>query len=309
MCENTYFIYRDDFFAANIVMVSSFGSVAAIGLLSSPMILQSSFSNLMTHTIPTDGVNFLIFLFVLALPGLLAMSWISHIKDIVDWTSTVENLCDGREICNLKLVSDKLGITHKICLKRCRSAMKRGYIPQGHLDETNTILFVSNDAYGDYLKTREYYQYDNNATSELQSFIDQGSSYLEQIKLINVSISDTLVSTKITKIETVINSIIQNAIEDPNAVTHLNKFINYYLPTTLRLLEAYDKLEDQPAQGDVIAKSRNQVENALDSLCSIFQEMLDSSFEGLSFNVAAEIDVLESMIKQGEFAKSPFSQN
>ncbi len=305
MCENTYFIYGDDCFVARLVM----GCSAIIAFMSAPLVLQTFFYNIRTHTMPTDIAPFLFILFILALPVFLAMSWISHIDNIIDWTSTVEDLCDGREICNLKLVSDKLGITHKKCLNRFRSAKRRGYIPQGHLDETNTFLFVSNNAYENYLKTRDYCQYDNNATSELQYFIDQGSRCLEQIKLINASISDTLVSAKITKIEIVINSIIQNAIEDPNAVTHLNKFINYYLPTTLRLLEAYDKLEDQPAQGDVIAKSRNQVESALDSLYSIFQEMLDSSFEGFAFNVAAEIDVLESMIKQGEFAKSPFSQN
>ena len=82
--------------------------------------------------------------------------------------------------------------------------------------------------------------------------------------------------------------------------------MDYYLPTTVRLLSAYDDLEDQPIQGETISQSRLEIERTLDVLISAYEKLLDATFQDLSLDVSADIDVLHAMLAQEGLTPSPF---
>ena len=72
--------------------------------------------------------------------------------------------------------------------------------------------------------------------------------------------------------------------------------MNYYLPTTLKLLKSYDLLEDQSYQSESIVSSRKKIEGVLDTLIQAYEKQLENLFKDDALDIATDIDVLETMM-------------
>ena len=84
------------------------------------------------------------------------------------------------------------------------------------------------------------------------------------------------------------------------------KLMEYYLPTTVKLLEAYQQLGRQPVQGENIKNSKAEIEKALDTLNVAFEKLLDSLFEDVAWDVSSDISVLHTMLAQEGLTKDDF---
>jgi len=76
----------------------------------------------------------------------------------------------------------------------------------------------------------------------------------------------------------------------------VRKFMNYYLPTTLKLLKSYSLMEQQSYQGENIQASRKRIEDVLDTLVRGFEQQQDRLFRTEAIDVEADISVLETMM-------------
>lgn len=65
-----------------------------------------------------------------------------------------------------------------------------------------------------------------------------------------MSIKDTEVRKKINELMRITDKIMQDAIADPSDIPQIKKFMNYYLPTTIKLLNAYDRMSAQGIEGE-----------------------------------------------------------
>ena len=74
--------------------------------------------------------------------------------------------------------------------------------------------------------------------------------------------------------------------------------MDYYLPTTVKLLDAYEELDRQPVQGENIRNGKQEIEKTLDTLNLAFEKLLDSLFEDTAWDVATDISVLQTMLAQ-----------
>lgn len=241
------------------------------------------------------------------------------------WLKQIKHIFGDRELCNLSEIAVQTNSSPEKALEETQTVLKYGLLPEGHLDDDNTCLMVTNDAYGLYrqVETSRKQQAAAAAQAEaqerakhkvnvdgldaqMQAFVDQGNDYLEQMRQLDIAIDDETVSNKIVAIEDVVGRILRRAIEEPRVISGLGKLMDYYLPTTVRLLAAYDDLEDQPIQGETISKSRLEIERTLDVLQSAYEKLLDATFQDLSLDVSADIDVLHAMLAQEGLTPSPF---
>ena len=92
----------------------------------------------------------------------------------------------------------------------------------------------------------------------------------------------------------------------PDKEGQIRKFMNYYLPTTLKLLDSYALLEAQGIEGDNISASKKQIEDIMDTLIKGFEKQLDQLFSAQAMDINSDIEVLESMmavdgLKENEF--------
>ena len=119
---------------------------------------------------------------------------------------------------------------------------------------------------------------------------------LHKIRYLNDEIDDEAVSARIDRIERVTASILHTLEEHPERTEDARRFMNYYLPSTMKLLESYNLMEDQSYQGKNIQTARRRIEDVLDKLVMAAESQQDKLFRAEAMDVDAEIDALETMM-------------
>lgn len=129
-----------------------------------------------------------------------------------------------------------------------------------------------------------------------KTYMDELEKTLNELYQLNVQIEDEAVSRRIDRIGALTAGIFRAVIDNPEREQDVRKFMNYYLPTTLKLLKSYDMLEEQSYQGENIAASRKKIEDVLDMLIEAYEKQLDRLFKNDALDIATDINVLETMM-------------
>ena len=131
---------------------------------------------------------------------------------------------------------------------------------------------------------------------EQRNYADELERTLNELYQLNVMIEDEGVSARIDRIGMLTADIFHAVIQRPEREADVRKFMNYYLPTTLKLLKSYDLLEDQSYQSESIVSSRKKIEGVLDTLIQAYEKQLENLFKDDALDIATDIDVLETMM-------------
>ena len=126
---------------------------------------------------------------------------------------------------------------------------------------------------------------------------------LDKLQLLNDQILDDSVSRKIDRIGQLTDNIYEVVEQNPGRANEVRKFMNYYLPTTIKLLGSYAMLERQAYQGENIIASRRNIEEILDTLVHAFEKQLDRLFAAEAVDISSDIKVLETMIAKDGLTK------
>ena len=237
-----------------------------------------------------------------------------------------------REAVTFDDIAARMQVSPKAALSTSRTLIKGGYLPQGRIDDENTTLMVTESAYHQYRQVqqsqrqtlaereaaeaaraaeaaaRAAHEQDlsERLTPEQRAFVARGRDYVRQMDELNAAIDDAAVSERITAIQEVVGRILARAEEEPAIIAGLDRLTAYYLPTTVKLLDAYDRLEEEPIQGENISSSRSEIEHTLDVLHSAFEKLFDDTYQDLSLDVSADISVLHAMLAQEGLTEGPF---
>ena len=112
------------------------------------------------------------------------------------------------------------------------------------------------------------------------------------------SIQSPEVRERINELMRISDKIIQDAVDDPSDVPEIRKFLDYYLPTTIKLLNAYDRMSGQGIEGENLTKSMNSIEEMLDTAVDAFKKQLDSLFEDQALDIETDISVMNRMLER-----------
>ncbi len=127
---------------------------------------------------------------------------------------------------------------------------------------------------------------------------DKFRAIILQIRKLNDDIKDYAVSERIYRIEEHTQNIFDYVTEHPEAMNQIKSFMSYYLPTTLKLLDSYSRIEQVGVAGENMKKSKENIERILDMLVVGFEQQVDQLFRHESMDISSEITVLEAMMKQ-----------
>ncbi len=131
---------------------------------------------------------------------------------------------------------------------------------------------------------------------ELDAVIRQGRSSVKRIQELNDDIPDYKISAQLKQIEILTASIIDQVEKKEDKLKQVRQFMNYYLPTTIKLLEQYVQLQNVGYKGENIENGMKQIEDMLDKVIVAFQKQLDSLFESDMVDITADIQVMEHMM-------------
>lgn len=126
--------------------------------------------------------------------------------------------------------------------------------------------------------------------------MDELERTLNELYELNRGIENENVSQRIDRIGSLTAAIFRAVIEKPELEQDVRKFMNYYLPQTLKLLKSYEMLEEQRVQSENIVSSRRKIENVLDMLIEAYEKQLDRLYHSEALDIATDIDVLETMM-------------
>ena len=137
---------------------------------------------------------------------------------------------------------------------------------------------------------------------------DEYAALLQQLRQANAAIPDPVMTAKISRLEAVSARIFELAKQDPGKKAQLQKFMDYYLPTALKLLNTYASLAAQDVQGENITEAKQNIERSMGLLISAFENQLDKLFQSDALDVSADIAALEGMLNMDGLTGSDFTK-
>lgn len=232
---------------------------------------------------------------------------------------TYNRLLQKREFIMVDELVKKSGYTKKLVDKDIAFILKNNLIPQLSMDEKGTCLMFTDQARSQYedaemariereieeirqkqeeeLKARkraeaskeerEFYLFED----ALKAFLDDAAAYREEIDSEKMQGHIERISLILTQIHACVK-------EHPDMISGTGHLVSYYLPCMLKLLKTYEDIEEQPIQGELIQKTKNEIENSFETIESALTDMYDELFRNVSMDISSDIQVLQTMMAQ-----------
>ncbi len=223
----------------------------------------------------------------------------------------------SRTYCTIEELSKGTGRDKDEVVKDLKKMIEKKLFLQGHMDQQETCVIVTDEMYQQYLtvqqqaKERELQQkaledQRSQLPEECQKILDEGQEYISYIRKCNDDIPGEEISMKLSRLELIITRIFDEVGKNPDLAGDLRKFMNYYLPTTRKLVDAYRDMDREPIVGESIAKTKKEIEATLDTINQAFENLLNSFFEEKALDISADISVLNTMLAQEGLTKKDF---
>ncbi len=135
------------------------------------------------------------------------------------------------------------------------------------------------------------------AAEEATDNLDEYEKTLQELRELNNRIPGEEMSAKISRMEDLTAKIFKLAKEQPEKLGSMRKFMDYYLPTSLKLLARYEKLDAQGVEGTNIRASKRQIEETMDTMITAFEKQLDKLFLSESIDISADIAAMQNLMR------------
>ena len=172
--------------------------------------------------------------------------------------------------------------------------VEKGLLGAGaYLDSGRGMFFRNADAFADYAN--------ETAKKEDVTPKEANEGYagaLRAIRSANDRIADPMLSEKIDHLETVAGKIFREVEQHPEKQQQAATFLNYYLPTTLKLLASYAKFEEAGIEGENLSRAQERIEEMMDALIKGFDKQLDDLYRNEAMDIDSDIRVMENMLRR-----------
>lgn len=269
-----------------------------------------------------EGIGVLALMLPFLVASILLVKFGSAAKKRCDRAWKYLKLAGNNHYINLEDLAMATGQTKKALLKDIKNILAKGHYPQGHLDRQQTCLMLDDKIFREYLEIEKQRkatekerklaakeeaeqlrqaqaaEEEARAMTELDAMIAEGQDYIKQLREMNEKIPGEEISTKLFKLENILKEIFEKLREHPDQQPQMKKVMSYYLPTTIKLVSAYEEFDKMSNQGADILEAKGQIEQTLDSINDAFAELLNRMLRDKAFDVAADAQVLKTMLAQ-----------
>ena len=222
--------------------------------------------------------------------------------------------------CSLEKLARSVGKSVKFVRRELRRMIDEGLFLEGHMDKEGTCLITSDETYQYFEQSRlqleqrqrqeaaEPKKEGSTHSPEVKEVLDRGNAFIAQIRRCNDAIPGEEISAKIDRMEHIVRRIFERAQNHPEVVPDLKKLMDYYLPMTVKLLNAYADMDAQSIQGENISTSKREIEATLDTLNQAFEKLLDDLFTDTAVDISSDISVLNTLLAQEGLAEDELTK-
>lgn len=207
-----------------------------------------------------------------------------------------------KSYCKIEDMAVQVGKSVKFVKKDLKKMLSMGYFLQGHIDHDETTMIASHEVYQHYTEAeRARIQREEEARtpkSEVDQLVAEGQRYIAHIHECNDAIPGEEISAKLQRLEDIMTRIFDQLKHSPESAGDLRKLMNYYLPTTTKLIDTYRELDAKPEVGDNIKKTKKEIEDTLDTINFAFEKIFDDMFLDTAWDISSDISVMKTMMAQ-----------
>ncbi len=237
----------------------------------------------------------------------------------------------GRTFCEVKELATAVDKDKGFVVKDLRKMMELKMFPQGRLSKKKDYLFLNAESYEQYMQAQSALEQRNRLEleeqkrlkeeeqqkqrkeedpyiKEMREAVTDGESYLKQIREANEAILGEEISNKLYKLEDIIGRIFMELEKNPDKIGEMRKFMDYYLPTTIKLINAYREFDRYTVETDNIRNSKQEIESTIDTIIKAFYKLFDSLFDDKAMDIATDISVLNTILTQEGLKESDFDR-
>ena len=132
---------------------------------------------------------------------------------------------------------------------------------------------------------------------EVDALTREGRKAVAELQRLRGSIREPSVRSRVDEITALTEKIFADIVEDPKDVPQVKRFAGYYLPTTMKLLNAYDRMSGE-GSGENVSGTLKRIEDILDTTVTAYRKQYDALFANEALDIETDITVLESMLKR-----------
>lgn len=234
-------------------------------------------------------------------------------------------LCRGRMYGQVEQLARDTGNSVRYVIKDLRKMLSLGIFPEGHLDSQKTCFMLNDAVHQQYLEAennrllRENSQKEEQKAAasantdsapdsvspenELNAMISEGMECIRKLHTLNDKIPGEVISQKLYRLENLLKDIFDNVRKHPEQMHRMHTMMDYYLPTTLKLVEKYEEFDRVSVPGKDIIDAKAEIERTLDIINQAFQELLNNLFQDAVFDATTDAQVLQTMLARDGLTK------
>lgn len=256
---------------------------------------------------------------VLLVIGVILFAVGTHVRRRYKRARRYVEILNGRGFCELKELAEKTNRSEAEVRKDIRKMMQKGIFREAYMDKQETCLMINKIAYNYYLQAEESLrqrekeeakrkEQEAQMSPEILEMIRTGDEYIRTIREANDDIPGEVISRKLDRLEQVVKRIFDSVKKHPEQKKEMDKFMDYYMPTTLKLVNAYREFDALEVKGDNVTNAMQEIENTLDTISLAFEKLLDDLFQDAAFDVSTDISVLQMMLEREGYKGNDFKQ-
>lgn len=227
--------------------------------------------------------------------GCLFGGW--HIRTSRRMRRKIDKIVGDAKYMYIQDIADALPCSYDKCCKHLENCIDEGlFSPDAYLDMRCKCLVVSQRPPEPTSAPAPKPEKQPEKQTDMPER-DQYKKILDELRRVNDAIPDEEMSDKISRLEAVSAKIFEQAKSDPDKLPQMRKFMDYYLPTSLKLLNTYAELDNQGVEGENISESKRRIEQTMDTLVKAFENQLDRLFASDALDVSTDIDVMQNMLR------------
>lgn len=226
-------------------------------------------------------------------------------------------ILNGRGFCEIKELAEKSNQSETETRKDLRKMIQKRVFREAYMDKQETCLMINRIAYDYYLQAEESLrqremeeakrkEQEEKMSPEILEMIRTGDEYIRTIREANDDIPGEVISEKLDRLEQVVRRIFESVKKHPEQKKEMDKFMDYYMPTTLKLVNAYREFDALEVKGENITNAMQEIENTLDTISRAFEKLLDDLFQDAAFDVSTDISVLQMMLAREGYKEKDF---
>lgn len=246
-----------------------------------------------------------------------------------------------KSYCELEQLNKSVAKSLTFVRKDIRKMLRLGMLPDVRMDDEGTCLMLDDETYRQYrlaqesLKERQQEERRQKESrqkeplagnkdeggkpdipekssgpedvndlqdSKIREAVQRGEQYMEELDRLQAAMPKLPIAPKLKRLDKVLERLFAVLKKHPDQLDELERFMEYYLPTTVKLVTTYREFSEVEYPGENIRSAKTEIEAALDTINGAFEKLLDDLYQDTAFDVMTDASVLKSLLARDGLA-------